>query len=73
MVVPRSGIVATAEIEGSPAPEGIAMSRDGAVAFVALQGRNQAAAIDLASGTIRWVVDTGVWPDGIGFSQIRGF
>jgi len=70
IVVPRDGVLPTAEIPDSPAPEGIALSGDGRTAYVSLQGRNQAAAIDLASGTITAVYDTGAWPDGIGWSPM---
>ena len=66
--VPGEGTVESAEFPGSASPEGIAMSRDGRHAYVSLQGRNQVAAIDVPTGTIVAIWDTGVWPDGIGFS-----
>ncbi len=66
--VSAEGLAESAEFPGSASPEGIAMSRDGRRAFVSLQGRNQVAALDLASGSIVTTWDTGVWPDGIGFA-----
>ena len=71
VVVPREGVLASAEIPGSPAPEGIALSRDNRLAYVSLQGKNQAAAIDLETGAIVAVFPTGGWPDGIGYSPLR--
>ena len=70
VMVPRDEILPSAEIPGSPAPEGIALSRDNRMAYVSLQGRNQAAAIDLASGDIVALYPTGGWPDGIGYSPL---
>lgn len=70
IVVPKNDILPSAEIPGSPAPEGIALSRDNRMAYVSLQGRNQAAAIDLASGDIVALYPTGSWPDGIGYSPL---
>jgi DNA-binding beta-propeller fold protein YncE len=70
IVVPKDGVLPSAEIPDSPAPEGIALSRDNRMAYVSLQGRNQAAAIDLRSGSIVAVFDTGAWPDGIGYSPL---
>ncbi len=70
IVVPKDGVLPSAEIPGSPAPEGIALSRDNRMAYVSLQGKNQAAAIDLDSGSIVALFDTGGWPDGIGYSPL---
>lgn len=70
IVVPKDGVLPSAEIPGSPAPEGIALSRDNRMAYVSLQGMNQAAAIDLDSGSIVALFDTGGWPDGIGYSPL---
>jgi DNA-binding beta-propeller fold protein YncE len=70
VVIPKDGVLASAEIPDSPAPEGIALSRDNRVAYVSLQGKNQAVAIDLETGVIVAVFDTGGWPDGIGFSPL---
>jgi len=70
IVVPKDGVLPSAEIPGSPAPEGIALSRDNRMAYVSLQGMNQAAAIDLATGSIVALFDTGGWPDGIGYSPL---
>jgi YVTN family beta-propeller protein len=68
--IPAVGILESAEIPGSPAPEGVTISRDSRWAYVTLQGRNQVAAIDLESGTIAGYMETGAWPDGIAFSQL---
>lgn len=70
VIVPRDGVLASAEIPDSPAPEGIALSRDNRLAYVSLQGKNQAAVVDLETGTITAVFDTGGWPDGIGYSPL---
>lgn len=64
------GVVESAEFKGSPAPEGIALSRDGRTAYLAMQGLNQVAAVDLATGTVRAYMDAGAWPDGIGYSPL---
>ena len=66
--VPRDSIVATAEVPGSPSPEGVALSPDGRWAFVTLQGRNRVAWIDLEHGTIVRLAPTGTWSDGIAFA-----
>src|SRR6185437_1109374 len=50
--VPRDSVLATAEIAGSPSPEGVAIAPDSRWAFVTLQGRNRVATIDLDRGTI---------------------
>ncbi|MGE0443337.1 MAG: YncE family protein [Gemmatimonadales bacterium] len=70
IVVPREGVVETAEVPGSPSPEGVALSADGRFAFVTLQGRNQVATIDLGSGAIVGVLPTGVWSDGVAWSPL---
>jgi DNA-binding beta-propeller fold protein YncE len=70
IAVPRDSLVPTAEVPGSPSPEGVAISRDSRWAFVTLQGRNRVVTIDLASGAIvRWAV-TGTWSDGVAFSPL---
>ena len=69
--VPRDSLVATAEVSGSPSPEGIAVSRDSRWAFVTLQGRNRVISIDLEHGTIRNYAPTGNWSDGVGFSPLK--
>ncbi|MGE0554739.1 MAG: hypothetical protein AB7R55_15025 [Gemmatimonadales bacterium] len=68
--IDREGIVATTEVEGSPAPEGVALSRDGRWAFVTLQGKNQVAFVDLGARRVTRTAPTGTWPDGIGFSPV---
>jgi YVTN family beta-propeller protein len=69
--VPADSLVATAEVAGSPSPEGVAISRDSRWAFVTLQGRNRVATIDLERGTIVAYAVTGSWSDGIGYSPLR--
>jgi DNA-binding beta-propeller fold protein YncE len=64
-------LVPTTEVPGSAAPEGVAVTRDSRWAFVTLQGRNRAIAIDLSNGRIVWTGVTGTWSDGIGYSQRR--
>ena len=71
ILIPRESIVLTAEVPGSPSPEGIAISRDSRWAFVTLQGRNLVATIDLEAGKIAAYAPTGVWSDGIGFSPLH--
>lgn len=66
--IPTDGIVPSTEFSGSPSPEGIAITRDGRIAYVTLQGRNQVAAVELPSGRITRYLNTGAWPDGIAYS-----
>ena len=68
--VPVDSIVATAEVPGSPSPEGVAVSRDGRWAFVTLQGRNRVITVDLDSARIVGWAPTGTWSDGIGYSPL---
>lgn len=68
--VPRDSLVATAEVPGSPSPEGVTMSPDSRWAFVTLQGRNRVVTIDLEKGTIVGWAPTGVWSDGIAYSSL---
>ena len=70
VAVPADSVVATAEVPGSPSPEGVALARDGRWAFVTLQGRNRVATIDLARGAITAYAPTGTWSDGIGVSPL---
>jgi YVTN family beta-propeller protein len=70
IAVPRDSLVATAEVPGSPSPEGLAVSRDGKWAFVTLQGRNRVVTIDLDRGVIVAYAPTGIWSDGIGYSPL---
>lgn len=72
IAVPRDSLVATAEVAGSPSPEGVAVSRDSRWAYVTLQGRNRVAWIDLERGVITAYAPTGTWSDGIGYSPITG-
>lgn len=71
ITIPRRDIVPTAEVPGSPSPEGITTSPDGRWAFVTLQGRNLVAIIDLQSGKIVANAPTGTWSDGIAFSTLE--
>ena len=71
IAIPRREIVPTAEVPGSPSPEGVTTSQDGRWAFVTLQGRNLVAMIDLQSGKIAAYAPTGTWSDGIGFSTLE--
>ena len=68
--IARDSLVPTAEIPGSPSPEGVTISRDSRWAFVTLQGRNRVATIDLERGTIVALAPTGVWSDGVGYSPV---
>jgi DNA-binding beta-propeller fold protein YncE len=68
--IPRDSLVATAEVAGSPSPEGVAISGDGRWAFVTLQGRNRVVTIDLDRGAIVGYGLTGNWSDGIGYSRL---
>lgn len=70
--VPGDSLVPTAEVPGSPSPEGVAVSRDSRWAFVTLQGRDRVATIDLRRGVITAYAPTGTWSDGIGFSPLVG-
>jgi YVTN family beta-propeller protein len=70
--IPSGDVVATTEVPGSPAPEGIALSRDSRWAFVTLQGRNRVVTIDLQSGELVGEAVTGTWSDGVAFSPITG-
>jgi YVTN family beta-propeller protein len=69
--VPPEGVVGTAEFPGSASPEGVAVSSDGKFGYVTLQGRNQVAMVDLATGKLGWTLPVGVWPDGIAYAPPR--
>ena len=68
--VARDSVLPTAEVAGSPSPEGVTISPDSRWAFVTLQGRNRVATIDLEGGTIVALAPIGTWSDGVGFSPI---
>ena len=70
IAIPRDSLVATAEIPGSPSPEGVTVSSDSRWAFVTLQGRNRLATIDLARGVIISLIPIGNWSDGVGYSRL---
>jgi YVTN family beta-propeller protein len=63
-------LVSTAEVPGSPSPEGIIMAPDGRNVFVTLQGRNRVVAIDIATRQVLATMPTGVWSDGVGYSKL---
>jgi YVTN family beta-propeller protein len=63
-------LVSTAEVPGSPCPEGVTLTPDGKTAFVTLQGRNRVVAIDVASRTVLATMPTGVWSDGVAYSAL---
>jgi YVTN family beta-propeller protein len=70
--IAADSLVSTAEVPGSPSPEGVTISRDSRWAFVTLQGRNRVIAIDLdaAPARIASSAPTGTWSDGVGFSTV---
>ncbi|MGH7647266.1 MAG: YncE family protein, partial [Gemmatimonadaceae bacterium] len=70
--IAADSLVSTAEVPGSPSPEGVTISRDSRWAFVTLQGRNRVITIDLAAAPARIVssAPTGTWSDGVGFSTV---
>jgi DNA-binding beta-propeller fold protein YncE len=70
ITIPAERVGESAEFAGSPSPEGIALSRDGRMAYVALQGSARVAAIDLERKVITGYMDTGRSPDGIGYSPL---
>ncbi len=68
IVIPRDSLVPTAEVPGSPSPEGVTITPDSRWAFVTLQGRNRLVTIDLERGAIvGWAV-TGTRSDGVAYS-----
>jgi YVTN family beta-propeller protein len=69
--IPAEGVLGTAEFPGSASPEGMALSRDGLTVYVALQGSNRVAIVDIASGKLIATMPTGAGPDGIGYSPRR--
>ncbi|HKV51032.1 MAG TPA: hypothetical protein VJO52_07525 [Gemmatimonadaceae bacterium] len=68
--IAADSLVSTAEVPGSPSPEGVTISRDSRWAFVTLQGRNRVIAIDLDTIRIVTSAPTGTWSDGVGFSPV---
>ena len=71
IALPRDSILASAEIPGSPSPEGVTISPDSRWAFVTLQGRNRVVTIDLQRGVIVGQGVTGNWSDGVGYSPLH--
>lgn len=69
--IAADSLVATAEVPGSPSPEGVTISPDGRWAFVTLQGRNRVVTIDLNRGTIVRLAPTGSWSDGVAYSPLE--
>ena len=70
ITIPGDSLLASAEVPGSPSPEGVALSRDSRWAFVTLQGRNRVITIDMQRGVITQYAATGTWSDGVGFSPV---
>lgn len=68
--IARDSLVPTAEVPGSPSPEGVTITPDSRWAFVTLQGRNRVITIALRSGTIVGIAPTGTWSDGVAYSPI---
>jgi len=68
---PATNVVATAEFPHSSCPEGLALAPDGRTVFVALQGENAVAAVDIATRVILFTAPTGVWPDGVAYSRLE--
>jgi YVTN family beta-propeller protein len=68
--IASDSLVSTAEIPGSPSPEGVTISRDSRWAFVTLQGENRVITIDLEAARIVSSAPTGTWSDGVGFSIV---
>ena len=66
----RDSVLPTAEIPGSPSPEGVAISADSRWAFVTLQGRNRVAFVDLERRVVVGLARTGEWSDGVAHSSI---
>jgi YVTN family beta-propeller protein len=66
--IDSAGVTSAAEFPGSPSPEGVVLSRDGRIAYVALQGSSRLAMIDIETATVVAYVPTGPGPDGIGYS-----
>ena len=62
--------VGTAEIPGSVAPEGLIIEPDGRHVYISLQGAIRMAVVALPSGDVVDTVETGAWPDGIGYSPL---
>jgi YVTN family beta-propeller protein len=71
IAIPRDSLVATAEVPGSPSPEGVTTSADSKWAYVTLQGRNRVIMIDLTRGVVVSSAVIGTWSDGIGYSTRR--
>jgi YVTN family beta-propeller protein len=67
---PADSLVPTAEMPGSPSPEGVVVTPDGRTVFVTLQGRNRVVAIDVATRAVLATMPTGVWSDGVGYSSL---
>jgi YVTN family beta-propeller protein len=69
--IARDSLVPTAEVAGSPSPEGVATSPDNRWAFVTFQGRNRVATVDMRTGTIVRLAPTGSWSDGVAYSPLE--
>jgi YVTN family beta-propeller protein len=67
-------VPAMAPAEGAAAipasPQGVAVSRDGRVAFVTLKAVGRVAVVDIARGTILRTLPVGAGSDGVGYSPL---
>ena len=71
IAIDRDSLVPTAEVPGSPSPEGVTISQDSRWAFVTLQGRNRVVTINLERGRIVGIAPTGTWSDGVAYSPLE--
>jgi len=55
-----------------PSPQGFILSRDGRWAFVSTKEINRVAVVDLQSQRVVRFLESGIGPDGIGFSPVGG-
>ena len=66
------GATVRIDLPGHPLPAGIAFSRDGATAYVALSRMNALAVVDTAARSIRKQIDVGIAPFGVVVSKGHG-
>jgi YVTN family beta-propeller protein len=66
------GQAAHVALAGHPVPVGIAMSADGATAYVAFSRNNSLAVIDVATRQVKREVPVGMAPHGVAFSKLNG-
>jgi len=63
---------AEAGLGSAPSPQGFVLSRDGRWAFVSTKTINRVAVVDLRSQRVVRFLESGLGPDGIAFSPVRG-